>query len=503
MIDALLTTDTTCEDEILSLSPGDHLCLLYDEDPAEQMSVLLPFVGQGLAAAERVIYIAEDTAPESLRSALHDYGIDPESAEANGAFVIWTKKQWRQPGPLNPGAMAAQMRRAVDAAVWDGYPAVRFAIEMTWTLGPSLDSTDLRRLESMVNEALAGAPVRIICQYNRSRLSDEMIETSLLTHPIAVLDKQVCPNAFYQPFDAATQLPAVGNEVPARVEWMVSQLRWVRRFEQERQHRADAERSAAHAEAERTRVQDLYDIANQTADSLAQANALKDEFLSLVSHELRTPLTVVLGNSDLLLRAEEALAPEERVQALEDIRREAHRMSRLVTNLLSVARLNIDTSRHLKPVMLAPLLERVTAQHHRSYPNREIRLSFHEGEGPCIGIEALIEQVLVNLVSNAEKYSSEDLPIEVGVRDGHGWRIVTVKDYGIGLNPNEINRAFEAFYRSEKLPGLNAGLGIGLTVCKRLVEAQGGRIWARSREGGGAEFCFMLRQAKEEVGAAG
>lgn len=488
------TTDPETERQLLSVRPGDHLCFLTPNF-SDSRSTLAPYIHHGLLDGERIVCIGSAGYIGGLRAMARDYGAQPDDAEADGRLLNWCL------GPEDPALPdVASLSRSVRAALRDGFAGVRFLIDVA-SASHAMDARALHAWELALEDVLGSGHARALCLYRQHDLDPATLESGLTSHPLVLLENEVCANAFHH---SHTRLPDAhdsGEETISRVEWMLSRLNAIRCFERER-HRWHAESPGTElAAVESERVADLYEVANRTADSLAQVNALKDEFLSLVSHELRTPLTVVLGNADLLLREEDAIDRRQRTQALEDIRTESHRMNRLVTNLLSVARLSNDTSQHMKPVMLAPLMRRVIAQHLRAYPNRRIRLTLRETDTPCLGIETLIEQVLVNLVSNAEKYSAADMMVEVGVRDEQGWRIVSVKDHGIGLDSNNINRAFEAFYRSEKAASMSPGLGIGLTVCKRLVEAQGGQIWARSRDGGGAEFSFMLRCAKEEVGA--
>jgi signal transduction histidine kinase len=477
--------------DVLSLREGEHVCLLYNEDPAEQLPALLPYMQQGLQAGERVIYVADDIGPDRLRQSLREYGVDVDASEKQGALQIWTRREWRLPGPLDPIAKAQQVREAIDAAMRDGHTGARFAIEMTWTLGPAIEADELQRWEAMLNDVLAGGPVRMICQYSRRRLAPEVLRAGLLTHPVALLDGQVLANAFYEPLDGA----AAPRSTSADVSRMVSQLQWVRRFEAERQKRLAAEQAARVTEIEFARMRRLYETANATADRLAKANEVKDEFLGLVSHELRTPLTVILGNAELMHNRR--LGPDDQAVAADHIWSEAHRLNRLINNLLSVAQLGADGMSQLQPLSLWSTVDRVIGQHLGTFPEREIMVTRAGRERQCMGLEVLVEQVLANLLSNAEKYSPGPEPIEVRMSDEQGWSVISVLDRGIGLNPDEVNRAFEVFYRSDRASAVGPGLGLGLTVCKRLVEAQNGRIWARSRPEGGSEFCFMLRLAPD------
>jgi two-component system, OmpR family, sensor histidine kinase KdpD len=109
-----------------------------------------------------------------------------------------------------------------------------------------------------------------------------------------------------------------------------------------------------------------------------------------------------------------------------------------------------------------------------------------------------LEQILQNLISNAIKYSPPGSPIDIQARREEGCVAISVLDRGSGIAPEEMERIFEPFFRSSSTAGQAAGIGLGLSVCKRLVDAQGGELWARPREGGGTEIGFSLPMYEDE-----
>jgi len=122
-----------------------------------------------------------------------------------------------------------------------------------------------------------------------------------------------------------------------------------------------------------------------------------------------------------------------------------------------------------------------------------------EGDPDAIAAEpGYIEHVLRNLVSNAVKYSPPDAPIEVVLRASTDGAEVALLDRGFGIGAEEAIRIFERFYRSDRTSRLASGAGLGLAVCKRLVEAMAGEVWARPRDGGGLEVGFSLPAYREE-----
>ncbi|HZP57271.1 MAG TPA: PAS domain-containing protein [Dehalococcoidia bacterium] len=237
----------------------------------------------------------------------------------------------------------------------------------------------------------------------------------------------------------------------------------------------------------------LYEEAQAIADELRRANKVKDEFLGLVSHELRTPITTIFGNAQVLRSRGERLDAAVRQQALRDIEQEAERLHRIIDNMLVLARIESGRPLETEPLLLHRLIAHVASRHRERHPGRTVRLDVPAVLPPVIGEPTYFEQVLGNLLNNAEKYSPAEQPIDVQARHEGDQVFVAVRDRGSGIAPEDAEQIFETFYRARSTAGKVSGAGIGLAVCKRLVEAQGGTISARPRDGGGAEFTFSLR----------
>ena len=224
---------------------------------------------------------------------------------------------------------------------------------------------------------------------------------------------------------------------------------------------------------------------------LRRANAAKDEFLGLVSHELRTPITTIFGNAELLRKHSSHLDQPTRDALVEDISAEADRLHRIIENLLVLARGTHGTP-DSEPVLVDRVVQRVVTEHHKTFPSRDVRVDLSGGDAVVEATTIQIEQVLRNLISNAEKYSESDRPIDVSVRAVDGDVQVEVGDRGIGFSAVDESNAFTPFYRSTEAEAVAAGVGIGLVVCKRIVESLGGSMRIGRREGGGAIVRFSL-----------
>jgi two-component system sensor histidine kinase KdpD len=223
-----------------------------------------------------------------------------------------------------------------------------------------------------------------------------------------------------------------------------------------------------------------------------EAERLRTALLSSLSHDLRTPLGAINGAASSLLEEPGALPAATRRDLLQTILEESQRMNRLIGNLLDMVRVEsgaLQVQKEWQPleetvgVALLRLQERL-----REHPVT-VKLP---ADLPLVPLdEVLIEQVFVNLLENAAKYTSVGTPIEISATAADGLVLVDVADRGPGLPPGEENRIFDKFHRAAK-DTASGGIGLGLTICRGIVTAHGGRIWAENRPGGGAVFHFTL-----------
>jgi PAS domain S-box-containing protein len=228
-------------------------------------------------------------------------------------------------------------------------------------------------------------------------------------------------------------------------------------------------------------------------ESLRRANDLKDQFLGLISHELRTPISTIIGNGLLLQRRGDMIGEEDKAQALDDVVSEAQRLQAIIENLLSLTKVEATASPEVEPSDIITLVEETVDKFRHRRPNRAVVVQVDERLPLVSTNPVLVAQVLENLLSNADKYSPDDLPIEVNVeRPNNAFVAVSVKDRGIGIDESEAESIFTPFYRSPSVKSQVSGMGIGLAVSKRMIEAMGGSITTRRRPGGGSEFTFML-----------
>lgn len=229
----------------------------------------------------------------------------------------------------------------------------------------------------------------------------------------------------------------------------------------------------------------------QQEEWVSRANDFQSELLSLVAHEVRSPIASMVANLEVLARTG-ALKDEEAIAILGDLRDSGGRLSRVVANMLALGRVAPGKPVATEPVLVHHLVSEVVGRCRASRPDREFLVQMGPGLPPVLGEPTFIDQVLENLISNADKYGPPGKPVHVHVRQAGNWVEIEVQDEGGGLSREEVHDFFAPFFRSDRTSGTAPGIGLGLTVCKRLVEAQQGRIWADSPEGGGTAFGFAL-----------
>lgn len=230
-----------------------------------------------------------------------------------------------------------------------------------------------------------------------------------------------------------------------------------------------------------------------------EADQVRDRFLGVLSHELRTPVTSIYGGTQLLLGRGTRLDAETRNDLLESVAAEAERLQRMIENLVAMARIERGGDfGAMRPVLIDRIIKQLVERERGLWPQVTIKLA---SDGPVQMVAAdedYLAQIMRNLLSNAAKYSGSGSTVEVSVEDGDGEVLVRVMDNGPGLGDEEADRLFGLYYRSARQASAAPGAGIGLFVCRELVTAMGGRIWAAQRPDKGAEFGFSIPVYVEE-----
>ena len=227
----------------------------------------------------------------------------------------------------------------------------------------------------------------------------------------------------------------------------------------------------------------------QDAIVAMESERLRNSVLSVVSHDLRTPLTTMAGLSERLCSS--SMDDGQRAEIAAAIQDEALRMNKLVTNLLDMARLQSGVKLNKEWQMLDEVVGSALRAAERGLRGRELRLELAP-DLPVLEYDAvLLERVLVNLLENAGKYTPPGSHITLAAWREGAEVLVSVSDDGPGLPPNMEQRAFDKFSRGAA-ESSTPGVGLGLAICRSIVEIHGGRISARNRAPHGTEFRFSL-----------
>ena len=240
-------------------------------------------------------------------------------------------------------------------------------------------------------------------------------------------------------------------------------------------------------------------LASRSALARAEERELlKDAFVGMLSHELRTPITTIYAAAHLLEDNQAIKADPRASELFPDIAWEAEHLLRLTEDLLVLTRVEqgqlVATE---EPVLLQRVLPQAITVAGRRWPGRVIQLEIAPDLPPAAGDPVFIEQVMTNLLSNALKYSDPGAPVAVIAGRSGDEVEVRVRDQGIGLASDELESVFGLLVRTDAATRHAPGAGIGLYVCRRLLEAMGGRIWAEPAPDKGSEFAFRLPTSTE------
>ncbi len=266
----------------------------------------------------------------------------------------------------------------------------------------------------------------------------------------------------------------------------------------ERKHREEEIRrlnaSLSEQVAERTRelAEKVEQLARANAD-LQKIDRMRSEFVSLVSHQLRAPLTNMHGaveHIEASCHIKNAIC----VRMLGILNQQVERLDHLVRDVLNTAR--IESGQLVlqpEPLSVLPVVEQVVEQIRARTANRPFQLPTKPGLPLVFADRDRVAEVLANLLDNADKYSPRGQAVAIEVRADQTEVTLSVHDAGPGLPPADLERIFDKFYRVDNSDSQAAyGYGLGLYICRRMVEAQGGHIWAENDPNGGAIFSFTL-----------
>jgi len=453
--------DSELTQEISNLLPGDHLCLFYENDPAEQMSALIPFIQEGLSRDEQFIYIADDQTVNELEDRLRESGIDVSEESDRGTLKLWTRREWRQPGELCSKKKSIQILQFINEAASSSFKGCRFAVEMTWTLGPDISPEQLEQWEAKLNTIFVpGFPGRIVCQYNWSHFSPETMLVALRSHPLAVLGDHVYPNWFYE---APLILNGRRKSSIPRPEWMISVLK--------RSRAAKKELEAAHRRL-------------QEAQVLAAIGTAATKIVHDMTNSLNAISTTIQLQERYLARDSERL-PELTAGAIQDLKEETNRVRALIEELRHFSQplhLKLE-SVNLAQILAEVIHETICARNHPG--SIDIEQQFSKDLPTVMADGEKLRRVLLNLVNNALEAMPEGGKLTAKCCAQVKNICLEIEDTGCGI-PKEMN-IFEPFTTSKP-----NGWGLGLAIARQIISAHKGIIDYSSERGQGTTFKILL-----------
>ncbi|MBQ6554188.1 MAG: DUF4118 domain-containing protein [Firmicutes bacterium] len=233
---------------------------------------------------------------------------------------------------------------------------------------------------------------------------------------------------------------------------------------------------------------------SERANSLAQKEKLRADLLRAISHDLRTPLTAISGNASNLLSNEEHIDDTERKQLYKDIYEDSLWLIDIVENLLAITRIEDGKmDMHISPQIMEEIIDEAMRFLERNKGNHSISVSYSEDMIIANADPRLIIQVITNIVGNAVKYTPDGTSIRINTQKINDMVCVSVADNGNGIDSETKEHVFEMFYSGNKhTTDSKRSLGLGLALCKTIIEAHNGKIWLEDNEPTGCVFKFTL-----------
>jgi signal transduction histidine kinase/BarA-like signal transduction histidine kinase len=474
----------TQHDESVSLHDRDgvtsgHVVQFYEHD-AFLYERVSDFMGTGLHRTDSAVLIATQAHRDGIVARLEARGIDVPRLSAAGRLV------------------SLDARETLASFLVDGWPdAQRFAATIGTVIREARGPNDRRVVAFGEMVALLWSEGRRDAALRLEELWNDLARTDTFSlfcaYPIAGFNESQFARAFGVIAGAHTAV------VPAESYSAVAP-------DQRDRVIAALQQQAAALEAEMRQREALEAALRSKIEELAEMDRRKDEFLAMLGHELRNPLAPVTTALQLMSVHSDEPARVERSREI--IERQIHHMTRLVDDLLDVSRITRGKIElREQAVTLTSTVERAVEIARPLIDERGHRLTLELPAEPItfIADPARIEQVLANLLNNAAKYTEIGGRIWLSARRERNDLVISVRDNGPGLAADQIAHVFDLFMQGQEARArARGGLGIGLTLAKRLVQMHGGDIEARSNgSGGGAEFVVRLPIRSPRTNAAG
>lgn len=440
---------------------NEHIALFY-ESRDEQFTAMVPFVRQGLERGERVMYVIDERTEDEVLATMREGGIDVDGALDSEALTFHTLDEtYLRNGTFDPDDMIEFYGEAIEEATAE-YPALRVTADTHWILDDETEIEDFMEYESRVNDLFEGEDCIALCQYDREAIPPEILTDVVRTHPHLIYDGTLCHNFYYTPPQEYFEPDEPGRDIDRMLRTLV-------------------DRTEAKVEL------------NGTIDELEESNERLKRFAYIASHDLQEPLRMISSYLQLIEDRYAGELDDEAQEYIDFAVDGSDRMREMVNGLLAYSRIDIQDS-EFESIDCNALLDDVLTDLQVRIDESDATIVVDELP-TIVGDANQFEQLFSNLISNAIKYSGDELPyVEIAVERQNDRRVFSVADNGIGIDPKYADQIFEVFNRLHSNDEYR-GTGIGLALCRKIVDHHGGSIWVDSEPGEGTTFYFTLSGA--------
>ncbi len=450
-------------DDLTEIETCEHIAL-FTESFEERFRTVGPFIRGGIERGERVMYVIDDLTESEVLEALRGGRVDVEAALESGQLTFHSLDDtYLRTGQFDCDDMLEVYADAIDDAKAE-YRGLRVTASTNFILDEHVAIEDFMGYESRVNDLFKGEDCIALCHYNCNKIPTEVLTDVVRTHPHLIYKDTVCHNFYYTPPEEFFE-----PEEPARdVERMLNTL---------------VDRSTARAELD------------ETIGELEESNERLKRFAYVASHDLQEPLRMVSSYLQLLETRYTDELDEEAREYIDIAVDGSDRMREMVNGLLEYSRIDMQES-EFEAVDCNAVVGNVLTDLQVQIDERNASVVVDE-LATVLGDDSQLEQVFSNLVSNAIKYSGDEPPrIEISAEQQGDRCVFSVVDNGIGIESEYVDQIFEIFNRLHSNTEFQ-GTGIGLSLCRKIVNHHGGDIWVDSELGEGTTFYFTLPASSE------
>lgn len=465
------------------IAHGDHCCLFFSSQE-EQAGITAPFLALGLERGERCVYVGDAESVEAVRHGLKAAGVDVERQGAKKRLILTSEQDYLDGGRWKTEKMLSFLQIAYDAALSEGFTALRAAGDVSWQVGPDKNFQEVVYYEALLDVFFVGKRMVGLCQYPKDKCPPETLNGILNTHKIAAIDSDVCSNFHYVPPELLLEKDEKLRQ-SKRVQWMTSQLLRAKKAEQER----DALQSQL--------------LQSQKMEALGR-------LAGGVAHDFNNILTAILGLSDFVL-ANDGVSGEAKGD-VKEIKLAGERAAALTRQLLAFSRRQEAQPRVININEIVQSMDKFLRRILRE--NIELKTFLGSSLGNVKADPGHVEQVVMNLVVNARDAMPKGgkLTLETGnVELGEDYArahpevspgphvMLAVSDTGHGMDQATLARIFEPFFTTKEK---GRGTGLGLSTVHEIVKRSGGNIFVYSEPEKGTSFKVYLPRVEEKAAAA-